>query len=186
MEGSHDDHGKLPRRRPRLPQDDPVVGPSPYRPWIHRHPRSGTPPGRIGHLVATDDRYRTRGERQGKEKEQASPLASLQALVTNGPRRFGPDNQIDKDSWAGAGFLCTHLVTSPINAMDLAHVALSGETEGARFNIEASPLVESGVKSECVQGHRETLVFPYLQMFPPHCSTCRCKPVGKGHRGHQR
>ena len=29
------------------------------------------------------------------------------------------------------------------------------------------------MKSECVQGHRETLVFPYLQMFPPHCSTCR-------------
>ena len=127
VEGGHDDHGELPRRHPHLPQDNTSVGPSPRRSWVsHRHPGSGTPPGRIGHLIAMGDCYRARGERQGKEKEQASPLTSLQALVTNCPRRFGLDSQTEEDIGASDGYVCAQLIPSPISAMDLAHVALSG------------------------------------------------------------
>ena len=64
--------------------------------------------------------------------------------------------------------------TGPIQTPDLAHVALAVETGGARLSDETSPLVEPYRDTLYVPNAKRLQVFPYLQLAPPHCFTCRC------------
>ena len=149
VEGSHDDYSELPRGRPPpvhgCPRRGPV-GSFPRRPGGSHHitGRPGAPPPvRLGHLSTTGSDHMACRRRQGKEKEQFSPLALPQALVTNSPRWFGVTGLTSKDVSVSDGEAYTWASPGPINAADLAHVALAVETGGARLSDESSPLVES-------------------------------------------
>ena len=141
----------------------------------HSTGRPGAPPPvQLGHLSATGGDHIACGRRQGKEKEQSSPLTLPQALVTNSPRWFGVTGLTNKDIFVSDGEVYTLQSPGPISAADLAHVALVVETGGAQLSVESSPLVESNGESERIQGPEEIQSCPYLQLVPPHCSTCRC------------
>ena len=66
-------------------------------------------------------------------------------------------------------------VPEPIKSKDLTHVALAAETGGARLSDEPSPLVKAVKDNESVGNPEKVQVFPYLQLVPPHCRSCRCR-----------
>ena len=78
-----------------------------------------------------------------------------------------------RDSFVSDGEIYAWPSPGPIRAADIAHVALA-ETGGARLGFESSPLVESDGEDEHIQGPEKIQSFPYLQLVPPHCRTCRC------------
>ena len=66
-------------------------------------------------------------------------------------------------------------VPGPIKGEDLVHVALAAGTGGVRLSDEPSPLVEAVKDKEGVGNPGKVRVFPYLQLTPPHCRSCRCR-----------
>ena len=83
--------------------------------------------------------------------------------VTRADIRVGSDGHIFLASAPG-----------PIKTPDLAHVTLAVETGGARLSDESSPLVDPDRDTLCVLNAESLQVFPYLQLAPLHCCTCRC------------
>ena len=114
--------------------------------------------------------------RQGKEREYSFPLIGPQGQdhdlttwtkvigVTISDIRVGCDGQI----------FARNQSPGPLESADLAHMALAAQTGGAKLSDEPSPLVEAVGSDGVVSGSGELQVFPYLQLVPPHCRTCRC------------
>ena len=114
--------------------------------------------------------------RQGKEGEYTFPLPQPQARVISSQPRWsrvigvkGAEICVGSD---GKVFLAS--APGPLGTSDLAHVALVAETGGAKLSYESSPLVEHYRDALCVPNAEELQVFPYIQLAPPHCFTCRC------------
>ena len=180
MEGGHDGHCELPCGCP------PAVygcsrrghmGPFPRRPGNRYHGTARPvppPPSRVGHLVTAGTDRTAGGWRQGKEKQQPSPLAPPQALAANSPWWLGVTGLTNRDGFLEDGAIYACQTPGLLRAADVAHVALSVEAGGPRLGFESGPLVKHDGKEELLQDPGKTLSFLYLQLVPPHCFTCRC------------
>ena len=66
-----------------------------------------------------------------------------------------------------------HLVdgpTSPLVSLDLGHVALSRSVHGDWFH-HPDPIADYSPGEDLETG----VLFPYLQLHPPHCGSCTCR-----------
>ena len=106
---------------------------------------------------------------QGRRWEYSVPLAGSlgQLKVSHMPDKT--DIGVSSD-----GQVFSISVPGPIKSKDIAHVALAAETGGARLNDEPSPLVEAVLDGDGMGDPGKLQVFPYLQLAPPNCHSCRC------------
>ena len=175
MEGSHDGHRKFACGCPPDVYGCPrrgSLGPAPRRAGSKHQSTTRPvplPPGRVGYLAAADIDRTTGGWRQGKGQQLPAPLAPLLAPAADYPWRPGLTNRGDRLD-DGAAYACEP--TSLLRASDFTHVALS-EATGEPWLSEPISLVEPDGEDEAVQEPGRT-IFPYLQLFPPQCQSCRC------------
>ena len=140
------------------------------------HTRQGTPsPFSIGHLNTMAGQPHTCWMCQGKEQEYIFPLPQPQVRVIGSHRRWSRIMGVTSaEICVSDGQVFAASSPGLLRALDLAQVALAVETGRARLSDELSPLVKPYRDALCVQNSEELWVFPYLQLTPPHCFTCRC------------
>ena len=145
VEGNYVDYGKLPLGCPQPADGNARRGPVGFFPGGPGSIYQGTDqpgassPFQVGHFSAAGDGPIACGRRQGKEKEQSSPLTQPRTLVIDSPRWSRVIGLTSHDIHISNGEVYAASSPGPIRASDLMHVALAVETGGRDFVLSQAP-----------------------------------------------